>query len=60
MADLLRKEPDTSVRVIDGDKGEFTVSVDGREVARKGDSLPEPDEVLAAVREARRTAGAAG
>jgi hypothetical protein len=51
VADLLRKEPDTQVQVIDGGRGEFTVTVDGREVARKdGDRMPEPQEVLAAVR----------
>lgn len=50
MADLLRKEPDTQVEVIDGNRGEFTVQVDGHEVAgKRGDSLPEPDEVLRAV-----------
>ena len=36
--------------MIDGDRGEFTVSVDGQVVARKGESLPSIDEVLAAVR----------
>jgi hypothetical protein len=51
VADLLQKEPDTRVQVIDGGRGEFTVTVDGREVVRKnGDHLPEPQEVLAAVR----------
>jgi hypothetical protein len=40
------------VEVVDGDRGEFTVLVDGRAVARKvGESLPAPEEVLAAVRE---------
>jgi len=38
------------VEVVDGDHGEFTVSVDGQVVARKGESLPSVDEVLAAVR----------
>ena len=51
MAELLRKEPNTQVEVIDGGRGEFTVTVDGREVARKGESLPEPDTILAAVRD---------
>jgi hypothetical protein len=59
VADALRKEPGTSVQVIDGDRGEFTVTVDGREVARKGESLPPVEEVLAAVRKAEpATAGA--
>jgi hypothetical protein len=50
VADLLRKEPDTQVEVIDGNRGEFTVTVDGREVASKGETLPEPGAVLTAVR----------
>ena len=29
MAEMLRKEPDTQVEVVDGGKGEFTVTVDG-------------------------------
>jgi hypothetical protein len=45
----LRKEPDTQVEVIDGQKGEMTVLVDGREVSRKGDDFPSVDEVKAAV-----------
>ena len=60
MADALRNEPGTTVQVINGAKGEFTVAVDGREVVRKGDSLPPADEVLAAVRNATSTAGARG
>jgi hypothetical protein len=50
VADLLRKEPDTQVEVVDGGRGEFTVTVDGREVARKGESLPDPGQIVAAVR----------
>jgi len=46
----LRKEPELQVDVVDGSKGEFTVAVDGEEVARKGESLPEINEVVAAVR----------
>lgn len=45
----MRQEPDTQVEVIDGEHGELTVLVDGREVARKGDSMPSVDEVKAAV-----------
>ncbi len=56
MADLLRKEPDTQVNVIDGAKGEFTVSVDGREVTRKGSSLPDANEVVRAVHDATHAA----
>jgi hypothetical protein len=57
VADALRNEPGTTVQVIDGAKGEFTVSVDGREVVRKGDALPAGDEVLTAVRNATSAAG---
>jgi hypothetical protein len=46
----LKEEPDTQVEVIDGQRGELTVLVDGHEVSRKtGDSLPSVDEVKAAV-----------
>jgi hypothetical protein len=48
----LRKDPGVQVELIEGGKGELTVLVDGREVARKGDSMPSAEEVLAAVREA--------
>ena len=52
MADALRREPGVEVEVVDGAKGEFTVLVDGEAVSRKGDSLPTPEEVVAAVRRA--------
>jgi hypothetical protein len=52
----LRQEPDTEVEVIDGQRGELTVLVDGHEVARKnGDSVPSVEEVKSAV--ARAPAG---
>jgi hypothetical protein len=52
----LKREPDTQVEVVDGQRGELTVLVDGHEVARKkGDSAPSVEEVRAAV--ARATAG---
>jgi hypothetical protein len=54
VADALKREPGVQVEVVDGVKGEFTVSVDGQEVARKGDNLPPADEVVAAVRDAGR------
>jgi hypothetical protein len=40
------------VEVIDGQRGELTVLVDGREVVTKGDSMPLIDEVKAAVERA--------
>ena len=44
------------VEVIDGAQGEFTVFVDGQQVAQKGESLPSTDQVLAAVRKAEPAA----
>jgi hypothetical protein len=44
------------VELIDGGRGELTVSVDGRVVAQKGDSMPSADEVLAAMRKAQPAA----
>jgi hypothetical protein len=52
VAASLKKEPGVDVEVVNGDSGEFTVSVDGRTVAKKGVTLPSADEVLAAVRKA--------
>ena len=57
MADALRKEPGFEVELVDGNKGEFTVLVDGRPVARKsGDTLPSVDEVLSAAKKAAHVA----
>ncbi len=52
VAEELRKEPGYQVELIDGGKGEFSVSVDGREVIRKAEKLPEVEEVMHAVRDA--------
>jgi hypothetical protein len=52
VAASLKKEPGVEVEVVNGDHGEFTVSVDGRTVAKRGDTLPSADEVLAAVKKA--------
>jgi hypothetical protein len=52
VADALRNEPGLEVELVDGNKGELTVSVGGQEVARKAESLPPVDAVLAAVRTA--------
>ena len=38
------------MEVVDGNRGELTVSLDGRVIARKGEALPVVDEVVAAVR----------
>ena len=57
MADALREEPGVEVEVVDGDRGELTVAVDGRVVARKRFMLfkPSVEKVLRAVREATPT-----
>jgi hypothetical protein len=52
LATALKNEPGVEVQVVNGGRGEFTVSVDGKVVAQKGESLPTADEVLAAVRKA--------
>ena len=52
MADALRREPGVDVQLVDGDKGEFTVLVDGNPLPRKGND-PTVDDVLAAVRQAQ-------
>jgi hypothetical protein len=52
VAAALKKDRGYQVELIDGGKGEFNVSVDGREVIRKGESLPEVEEVVGAVRNA--------
>jgi hypothetical protein len=38
--------------LVAGNRGEFTVSVDGHVVAEKGESLPDNEHLLAAVRDA--------
>jgi hypothetical protein len=53
VADALRKEPGVEVEVVDGSRGELTVLVDGRVVARKRLVFkPSVEKVLKAVREA--------
>jgi hypothetical protein len=52
LAAALRQNPETEVEVVDGERGELTVLVDGREVARKGESMPSVDQVRAAVKKA--------
>jgi hypothetical protein len=53
VADALRKEPGVEVELVDGNRGELTVLVDGREVAKKGLIFkPSVEKVLKAVREA--------
>jgi hypothetical protein len=52
VADALKKMQGLQVEEKDGNRGEFTVLVDGQVVAEKRDSLPPVEEVLAAVRKA--------
>jgi hypothetical protein len=54
VADALRQEPGVEVEVVDGKRGELTVQVDGRVVAKKFlfFFLPSVDRVLKAVRAA--------
>ena len=56
MAELLKRELNVETKLIEGDRGEFTVWVADRVVARKGWlGFPEDAKVLEAVREALAT-----
>ena len=49
----MRQEPGVEVELVDGNRGELTVLVDGKVVAKKGLFFkPSVQKVLAAVREA--------
>jgi hypothetical protein len=51
LAAALKQEPGVEVELLDGDRGELTVLVDSRVVAKKGlFSKPSVEKVLAAVR----------
>jgi hypothetical protein len=54
VADALRKEPGVEVEVVNGKRGELTVQVDGKTVAKKFllFFLPSVAKILKAVREA--------
>ena len=54
MADAVRKQTGLAVDVVEGMRGEFTVEVDGRIVAKKGQDLPTESEVVAAVNRSSR------
>jgi len=49
VADAVQRVPGTQVNVVDGDRGEFVVRVDGKEVPRTGNDPPSVEQVLAAV-----------
>jgi hypothetical protein len=51
VAASLRREPDVNVELINGDAGELSISVDGRNVFRKGESMPHIEDVVAAVKQ---------
>jgi hypothetical protein len=56
VAELLKRELNVETKLIEGDRGEFTVWVAGRVVARKGMfGFPTDEKVLDAVREALAT-----
>ena len=56
MAELLKRELNVETELVAGDRGEFTVWVAGRVVAKKGWlGFPEDEKVLEAVREALAT-----
>lgn len=47
----LRNDPNVRVNVVDGNKGEFTVEVDGRAInAKSGESLRDASELAAEIR----------
>jgi hypothetical protein len=53
VADALRQEPGVEVEMVDGNRGEFSVLVDGHVVAKKGFFLkPGVEDVVKAVRKA--------
>ena len=61
MAELLKRELNVETKLIEGDRGEFTVWVEGRVVAKKGMfGFPTDEKVLDAVREALATGKSAG
>jgi hypothetical protein len=61
LVSALRAEPHVEVAVVGGDRGEFTVSVDGQEVdAKVGWRLPSVCEVLAVVRAGARAPAESG
>jgi hypothetical protein len=58
LAAALKKEPNTDVQLVNGDDGEFTVSVDGNVVARKNGVMPTVEDLVKKVKEAGATASA--
>ena len=53
----LRNDPDVKVEVVDGNKGEFSVEVDGKRIdGTSGDSLKRASELAAEIRGAHAPA----
>jgi hypothetical protein len=60
VADALRKEPGLQVEMVDGNRGEFSVLVGNRVVARNQDhDFPPVEKVVEAVRKAEAPAAGA-
>jgi hypothetical protein len=56
VAEALRKEPGVEVSWVNGNRGEFTVLVDGQKVAKRWLFFkPSVEKVVKAVREAKHT-----
>ena len=61
MAELLERELGVETKLVEGGRGEFTVWVDDRVVAKKGWlGFPDDEKVLEAVREALTSEKSAG
>jgi hypothetical protein len=51
VAEVLKAEPDVEVTLVDGGRGELTVSVGDHVIAKKGlFTMPDPEKVRQAVR----------
>ena len=60
MAAALKQIQGLDVEVVDGARGEFTVLVDGQEVARKGEELPAVEQVVTRVKDVVSAKAASG
>ena len=53
MAAALRNEQDVHVEIVDGERGELTVLMDGHEIAKKSElAMPTVEDVVAKVQKA--------
>src|SRR5262249_41022293 len=60
VAAALKQIQGLDVEVVDGARGEFTVLVDGQEVARKGEELPAVEQVVTRVKDVVSAKAASG